>query len=118
MIKINLYTEKEKAEIWEKLAKEIHPYNLEDRTKEELISYIDKLEQTVYSQRARINYLETSCSYNNIKRYYTLCHKYKIELGRCVRKLTRLYKFLYKKNYNTYGIKFLAEAYIKELKNV
>ena len=39
-----------------------------------------------------------------VKHYYTLAHTYKVELGRCRRKLTRIYKKIYQDAFANYVI--------------
>ena len=93
IIKLNLYTEEEREKIWDKVAKKIHPYNYEERTKDELLKYIYDLEEELCKYKTQSNYYkkEAACAL----KYKERAHKYKIELGRCVRKLTRIYKKVY-----------------------
>lgn len=61
--------------------KEIHSYIMQlDR---ELIFY-----KLGYEKTLKIN----AHLSKKVKHYYTLAHVYKVELGRCVRKLTRIYE--------------------------
>lgn len=53
-----------------------------------------------------------------VKHYYTLAHTYKIELGRCRRKLTRIYKYFYDWYYTDFGRADEAARYIKYLKGL
>lgn len=63
--------------------------NLEELSK--LIAKYDDLEHRY--KMLKIRYNKHSEQYEKrIKHYYTLAHVYKVELGRCRRKLTRIYK--------------------------
>ena len=53
-----------------------------------------------------------------VKHYHTLAHTYKIEMNRCRRKLTRLYKYIYYCYYIDFGRKDEAARYIKYLKGL
>lgn len=87
MTKIKIYTDEEKEEIWNKYHKKIHPYdNIDNWGKDLLIKYIYDLEEEKYYLTNGLNY------YKNYSLYMKKAHIYKVELGRCVRKLTRIYK--------------------------
>lgn len=47
-----------------------------------------------------------------VKHYYTLVHVYKVELGRCRRKLTRIYKRLFNHFYCDFGDVEGAKSYV------
>ena len=89
-IKIDLYTEEEKMKIWKKHYNEVHKINVNEKSKDKLIEIIRDLESENYVLRNDRNY------YYELSRkadfYRNKAHVYKVELGRCVRKLTRIYK--------------------------
>ena len=58
---------------------------------------------------------------NKIAYYKNIAHVYKIELGRCIRKLTRIYKKLYRDSFLTYALgltKIKPADFVRRYKNV
>lgn len=52
-----------------------------------------------------------------VKHYYTLAHTYKVELGRCRRKLTRIYEKIYYSAFATYALG-LSDTRAKEIVDI
>lgn len=112
MVKIELYTDEEREKIWKDLADKIHYHDVEGRSYEELINYIRNMEKEIYRLTNDRNYYRTLCK--KAKHYYTMQHVYKIELGRCRRKLTRIYKRLFDYHYCDFGDVERAKSYAEE----
>lgn len=87
---MKLYTDEEKEKIWKKYYSQVHKIDVEGVSNTKLIEIIRDLESENYILRNDRNY------YYNLSRksafYRYKAHIYKIELGRCVRKLTRIYQ--------------------------
>ena len=88
-VNIHLYSEEEKNDIWSKHIEKIHPYNLEDSSKEELLNYIYNLECDIYQCEKTINYYKKY--FKNPEKNKNRAHTYKVEMERYRRKLTRIY---------------------------
>lgn len=52
-----------------------------------------------------------------VKHYYTLAHTYKVELGRCRRKLTRIYEKIYYSAFANYALG-LSDKRAKEIVDI
>ena len=87
---MKLYTDEEKEKIWNNYYAKVHKIDVEGVSNTKLIEIIRDLESENYILRNDRNY------YYNLSRksdfYRHKAHVYKIELGRCVRKLTRIYQ--------------------------
>ena len=110
MIRIELYTDEEREKIWKDLADKIHYHDVDGRSYEELIRYIRDMEKEIYRLTNDRNYYKNICK--NAIKYKSLVHVYKVELGRCRRKLTRIYKRLFNHFYCDFGDVEGAKSYV------
>lgn len=87
---MKLYTDEEKEKIWKKYYSQVHKIDVEGVSNTKLIEIIRDLESENYILRNDRNYYYNLSRKSDFYRYKA--HVYKIELGRCVRKLTRIYE--------------------------
>ena len=118
-INLHLYTDEEKRRIWSKRYNDIHTIKVENLSRNELISYLRELESENYVLRNDRNYYyELS---RKAESYRIKAHIYKVELGRCTRKLTRIYQRLYRYAYLTYSFNLTSvkpDEFINIFRNV
>lgn len=83
-------------------------YYITDNTLTKFVYYVRHLElMKEFSDKREKNLNK------KVKHYYTLAHTYKVELGRCRRKLTRIYKRLFDYNYCDFGDVEGAKRYVE-----
>ena len=73
-------------------------YYITDNTLMKFVYYVRHIELMQEFSEKRIKNLN-----KKVKHYYTLAHTYKVELGRCRRKLTRIYRSLFEYVYFNVG---------------
>lgn len=95
-IKISLYTDEEREEIWMKEHKKRHDYvkSVVGHFDEDKDDYIYYLEERYYAMSCELRKYKKEAE--RTEHYRELAHTYKVELGRCVRKLTRIYQNVFK----------------------
>ena len=92
-INISLYTEEERKKVWIKEFQKRYDFirkNVDERIIEDDNLYIYYLEEQYYKLSQEVMYYKKLSEKTEYWRYKA--HVYKIELGRCVRKLTRIYQ--------------------------
>ena len=118
-INLHLYTADEKRRIWSKHYSDVHTIKVENLSRNELILYLRELESENYVLRNDRNYYyELS---RKAESYRIKAHIYKVELGRCTRKLTRLYKKLYNYAFACYALRLTdmkPDKLVNEFRNV
>ena len=86
---------------FEQMNKDGSYYRVSDKELSLLIARVNATEHelNVVINRSNANQRKAD---KEIKKWRTLAHIYKIELGRCVRKLTRIYENVYKTTFISY----------------
>lgn len=99
---------------FEQMNKDGSYYKISDKELSLLIARVNATEHELDIVINRSNYNQRRAD-KEIKKWRTLAHIYKIELGRCVRKLTRIYKqcyleCLFDKRYGRYNSEYAQNA--------
>lgn len=98
---------------FEQLDDEGSYYKISDEELSKFIVSVRAMEDEIRLIKNRHNYL-MKINEQRLKHYYTMQHVYKVELGRCRRKLTRIYKRLFDYHYCDFGDVKRAKKYVEE----
>lgn len=105
---------------FEQLDNEGSYYKISDEELSKFIVSVRAMENEIRLIKNRHNYL-MKINEQRLKHYYTMQHVYKVELGRCRRKLTRIYRYMYRmafKLWVTHSIDYKPSELVKMLKGL